>query len=268
MTANEMRNLFAELYDGASAQKMGYDDVEVSRFLNLAQILIFQEKYFGNRNQLREGFEIGSKRDIELNNLKRSITLWKNTTDNKWYIQNQNQSILQETELIVDKIMDDNSIMFEIPNEILFIHRDTADILYNGNLYRNIDVKNINEDDINSILKDPFKQPDISVIYRTILKYDIVTEDEDDDFHIITFSNKIIKLFIPLQSSLNRWNCSYIKRPIQIRVNILNPYNQIDCELDEIIHNDICFKAVELAMGSIGSQKIQNAIYNTNKNIT
>ena len=40
MTANDMRNLFKELYDGASAQEMGYDDVEVSRFLNLAQKLI------------------------------------------------------------------------------------------------------------------------------------------------------------------------------------------------------------------------------------
>lgn len=254
MTANEMRNLFKELYDGASAQEMGFNDTEVSRFLNLSVSVILNEKIFSNRNMFKEGFEIGSKRDIELNNLKRNITLWFDVTTNRWILKDSQGIIEPDVNVITDSIMIDDSILFEIPNTILYILRDVCDIKLDDQMYRNIPIKNLNEDNVNDVLNNPFKKPSIDVIYRTIQK-------EGIDL------NKSIKLYIPEGSEFYRWNCSYIKRPKDIVVNILNPRAQVNCELDETIHNDIVFKAVELAIGSIGSRKIQTTMYNSNKNI-
>ncbi len=256
MTANEMRNLFKELYDGASAQDMGYDDIEVSRFLNLAQSLIINEKTFSNRNKIREGFEIGSKRDAELSNLKRDITLWYDIPTSEWVYREEGGTLDSDTYVDTDIIsLNENSIAFEKLPDMLYILRDTCDIEYNGTMYRNINVKNANEDELNNILNSPFRKPDTSVIYRTTY----VLSDNTDIIGV--------KLFIPEDSVFKRWNCTYIKRPVTIIVDILEPSNQVNCELDEIVHNDIVFKAVELALGSIGSQKFQVGTYNTKTNI-
>ena len=255
MTANEMRNLFKELYDGASAQEMGYDDKEVSRFLNLAQDLILNEKFFALRNRLREGFEASSKRDVELNNLKRNLSLWYNINTSQWryhgYLGSWTVNVTEENSNVYPL----NSVIIDLDNSVLFILQDTVDIKQNDELIRNIPVKNIDEDNINDIMNNPFKKPDETVIYRTTFRYDI--EDE----------YRRVRLILPTGYKLNRWNLSYLKRPIRIRVDIINPINQRNCELDSIIHNDIVFKAVELALGSIGSQKIQIAATNSLKNI-
>lgn len=266
MTANEMRNLFKELYDGASAQEMGFDDTEVSRFFNLSQNAILNEKIFSNRNVLREGFEIGSKREIELNNLKRTLTLWYDVTTSEWVIRNQNEILdatvtittdgvmLNDSTVTINTIMNDNSISFELPNTVLYILRDTCDVKYNDIVYRDIEIKNLNEDETNTVLKSPFRKPDLSVIYRTLHMFD-------------TDSEKQVKLYLDNSFDFKRWNCTYIKRPVEIVVDILIPSNQVDCELDDIIHNDIVFKAVEFALGSIGSQKTQLSMYNSKQQI-
>lgn len=258
MTANQMRNLFKQLYDGASAQEMGYDDTEVSRFLNLAQILIINEKHFANRNRLGEGFEIGSKREIELNDLKRSATVWFDPNTDTWEFKNYAGDMTFTVTMTNDFIMNLSAVMFEIPTEILYIENDSVDLDYNGTLVRNINVKNVNEDNLASIFSNPpnpFAIPDRTVAYRTVEKLDSAD------------TNKTIKLIIDSTAEFKRWNVTYIKRPIDIVIDILTPNNAVDCELDEIIHNDIVFKAVELALGAIGSEKTQLAILNTNKNV-
>ena len=124
MTANEQRNLFKELYDGASAQEMGFDDIEVSRFFNLAQDLVLNELFFSNRNTLKEGFELSSKRDIQLNNLKRSITLWKNVTTNLWEYTTYDNIVLESNvSLIFDYnyIQSYNSVIIESISDMLYI---------------------------------------------------------------------------------------------------------------------------------------------------
>jgi len=259
MVANSMRNLFKELYDGASAQEMGFDDIEVMRFLNLSQDLIIKENFYPLRNRFKEGFETSSKRDMELNNLKRSATTWFNKLTNYWETINYNGVLESNTEIISnDLITNNNSVMIELLEEVLLLlGSDTVDIklkteLQDKNTIRNIHVKNINEDNLDNILKNPFEKPDITVIYRSLEK-----RTEDDD-------HKFVKFYLPEGYEFMRWNFSYLKRPREIVVDILDPSQQINCELDEIIHNDIVFKAVELALGSIGSQKTQIAIHNTN----
>jgi len=258
MTVNEMRNLFKQLYDGASAQEMGYDDIEVSRFLNLSQSLILNEKIFANRNRLGEGFEIGSKREVELNNLKRSITLWYDTVNDEWSFKNYTATLADIITVTYDTVMNYNAVMFQIPIEVLYIVNDSVDLQYGDTLVRNIGVKNINEDNLASIYSNPvnpFTVPDNTVAYRTIEKLSMI-----DDA-------KIIKLFIDKNSEFKRWNVTYIKRPRKMVVDILNTLNTVDCELDETIHYDIVFKAVQLALGAIGSEKFQIASLNNNLNI-
>ena len=267
MTANEMRNLFKELYDGASAQEMGFDDIEVNRFLNLSQQIIFNDKYFSLRNPQLEGFEIGSKRDVELSNLKTSGTLWKDNTTDEWLFRTLNSTYangkFEETttpmNLTYETIIDFPAVLFTIPENMLFITKDNVDIKLDNNVYRNVKIKNINEANTNDILSNPFMKPDISVIYRS---YQTI---HDESSNLI--NTKLIKLYLPENSEFYRWNVNYVRRPINIVVNILDPVNQINCELDDLIHNDIVFKAVELALGSIGSQKIQIANYNNKTNI-
>jgi len=260
MTANEMRNLFKQLYDGAVAVEMGFDDTEVSRFLNLAQTLIINEKIFAFRNSQLEGFEIGSKRDNELNTLKRSLTLWYQESIGEWLYRDYNNILNLDINVIQDKVMNYNAVIFPIPNDILYIVNDTGDILINKTLYRNIPIKNINEDNINDIIRNPFMKPDITVLYR---ESQTLQNIEDNELNLY----RTVKLFIPENSEFKRWNVTFIKRPLNIVVDIFNPDNQINCELDDLVHNDIVFKAVELALGAIGSEKFQIGTYNTNKNV-
>jgi len=259
MTANGMRNLFKELYDGASAQEMGFDDIEVSRFLNLSQDLILKENFYIYHNKYQEGFEQSNRRDMEFKNLKAKTTLWFSDLTNEWNFHSERGIIETNIEILENNDTEArNSVLFKLPNEVLYILQDTIDIRLKGddykNVIRNIKIKNIDNDKKNYIFDNPFTKPDITVIYREIEKLSL-----DDNY-------SMIRLYLPDEYEMTRYNLSYLRRPLQIKVNILDPTQQVSCVLDEVIHNDIVFKAVELAMGSIGSQKFQIATYNTNKN--
>ena len=126
-------------------------------------------------------------------------------------------------------------------------------------MIRNIKVKNINEDNINNILTSPFNKPNNRVVYRTSeMKYYYREEPH----------RKLSRIYMKEGYIFNRWNLTYIKRPVPIVVDILIPTNQVNCELDPMFHNDVVFKAVQLALGSIGSQKFQIADYEQKTNIT
>jgi len=260
MTANEMRNLFKELYDGASAQEMGFDDIEVSRFLNLAKDIILSQKIFTFRNAQMEGFENSSKRDVELSNLKMTATVWEDTVSGDWLFRYYGTDFTEQSVAITmhnDNMTNSNVVIFTIPDYVLYIVKDSSDIKQNGIMYRDVPVKNINEDNVNDKLKDPFSKPDVTTLYR------MFSTIHDDDGTI----TRLVKIFLPENSILYRYNITFLRQSRDIIVDILEPNNQVNCDLHDVIHNDIVIKAVELAIGSIGSQKIQIASNNTQKNI-
>lgn len=247
MTANEMRNLLKELYDGASSSEMGYDDVEVSRFLNMATRLEIEKRTFSNKNPLREGFEVGSRRDTELTNLKKDVMI---------YIRHDGTFTEEyETTTTVGTVVTDrfdNGIVVTLPSDYMYILREFVDIKIGDNI-RKVRVESINEDNIAEDLENTFKKPNHRRVLRTLLS-------ELDES-----TRKRVKLFLPDTAEFYKYRLVYIKKPNTIIVDILQPDNQVNCELDDTMHYPIVQTAVQLMLGGIGSQKYQIAV-NENKN--
>jgi len=247
MTANEMRNLAKELYDGASSVEMGYDDREVSRFLNVAVKLELDKRIFANRNQVQEGVEIGSKRGLELTELKKKVSVYKLPDG----------SYQQELETItnvgfIGKDSFDNGCIVNLPSDFMYHLRDNADIKYKNKIYR-VKIESVNEDNLEEELTNTYKRPTKYKALRTSMAKGILP----DSYRL--------KLYIVDGAELYKYNLVYIRKPIDIVVDILTPINQVNCDIDEALHIAIVKTAVQIMLGSIGSNKYQIAV-NENMN--
>jgi len=250
MTANEMRNLAKELYDGSSPMEMGYDDKEVSRFLNVAKTLEVDKRLFGD-NQAGTGLEVGSKRDTELSELKTIFSVHRNY-DETYTRRIDNDVDVTPYEVVADMV--DNAFTIELPEDFMYYTRDFADIKI-GDIVNKVVIESVNEDNISEELTNVFMKPSRGKILRTSIG---VNRKNDSVL-------RRVKLFIPIDSILYKYVLVYIRKPVEIVVNILVPDDAIDSDLDETMHIPIVKTAVQLMLGSIGSQKYQVAV-NENSN--
>lgn len=222
MTANEMRGLFQLLYNGATYSEMGFDDVEVGRLLTTAQNRIYQEKLFGNRNEYREGLDESSKRDVELYALKDYHEISSFTSSSKF----------------------PNAIQANLPENFYISLTERVDITWNGTTYINVGIKVVDEDCVNETLTSPFNKPDRHLILRATGRG-------------VDSTPKVLYLIPDSYTTITKYKTSYIRKPSDIVVNLITSTSAVDCELDSAIHEEIVRRAVEIALGSVGSQKYQ-----------
>lgn len=250
MTANEMRLLFKDLYDGASDIEMGFDDSEVSRFLTIGQNLELESRYFANRNQFAEGYEKGSKRDNEFTELKKHVYIYNDTKHNRSVIVEQSGSVVYAN--LWEAGYFPHTHIIELPDDFMYHSMDAVDIFYNGNKRYNIRVKSVNEDNVAEIYDNVFVKPDKRTVYRMSFNRrnhgrELIDNRTSRRCMILTDENTILR----------RYYLSYIRQPNDIVVDILEPSNQRHCELNESFHLSIVRRAVQSALGSIGSEKYQ-----------
>lgn len=264
MTANEMRETFKLLYNGATAVEMEYDDREVGMFLTLAQLDEVHIRMYPNRNPLGEGLEQSSKRDAELNELKQYVYILPNQT-NKSKVYYLDGSLKEQ--------LDDwstgkynNSKLITLPSDYLYNVQERVDITYNGTVtYTDVALQPINEDYIMEAIENPFHKPEVDRrIYRVIEPRKISARTDTTQS---TLTPRRLTIIYGTNVTLDKYKVTYIRRPLDIVVDTITPTNQRHCELDASIHQAIVERAVSRALGAIGSQKYQVGI-NERDNLT
>lgn len=258
MTANEMARHVKILYDGASDIEMEYDDAEMSRLLSMSQYNLGQRHFFTNRNVHVEGYEIGSKRDSEFSELKTHVYIYNDT------INRPGSVIVKQDGSVVDAQrwgigIFPNSRIIELPADFMFYSVDMVDIDWKGVRITNVQIKSTNEDKMMELRINSFIKPD----KRTIYRYTFPRSNDgmiDDINGNSTRTPRRCMLLTDEFTEIKRYYLSYIRQPNDIVVDIINPENQRHCELNEEIQLDIIRGAVQLALGSIASEKYQVAL--------
>ena len=241
MIANEMRKRFQILYMNATPVDMGYNNEEISRFLTLAQLKYIKQRVFANRNEVGEGFEYGTKRTIELAELKK-YALFINTG---W---------------VTGKYS--NSVQIDLPNDYLYNIQELVDITHGGTVYTSVQVLPVNEDNYIEDIKNPFRQPNHRMIWRMELaNLTVHTGNTDNEVNIKAL------LIGDSNTTINNYRLTYIRYPNDITVDTRTPSNQRHCELNESTHDEIVRLAVEMALGATGNEKYQIGIRESNEDV-
>jgi len=214
MTAAEFKSQFLILYDKvANLSAPPYEDSEIETFLNMAQLEFVKSHYNYKKNKEKEGTEETENRRKELVSLVRYSTLSPSTSQSGVF---------------------PNGVVFDLPTELMYTLTENAviasdDDCIDGNV---VEIKPITHDEYNAYIKNPFKKPDSSLIWRldfgyksSKIKHELIT---GDDYTITTY------------------NLRYLKIPNKIQLpsgTILG----ITSELNPIVHDAIVNIAVRMA---------------------
>ena len=216
MTAQEFDYQFDVLYNNiTSNQAPGLDAYEKSVFLTKAQDEIIKNYFLRQSNPKQAGFDNNQKRQADFSNII-VVASATNPTTAKYAFQSNAQNFTLPT-----------------TNKILLILNEKVGLSND----RNLVVKSVALDEYDRLVAKPFKYPTKNQAWRLITSpgtVDIVVGPND------TISNYTIR---------------YVKKPHPIIVDTLigvtidglsAPQNPV-CELDEILHEEILQRAVELA---------------------
>lgn len=230
LSAVDMKVEFLVLFDRAASQSApGFENEEISQFLNYAQerLLKLRLRSVSNRNQ--EAFEQTEKRRKDFSELTRGPV---DTSGNlvTSISANQNGAL-------------PNGVFFDLPEDFLWAisERIETDITCDGTA-KVIKIKPVTHDQYNANVENPFKQPDESQAWRM-------------DFSEVTTGSGIKRHEIITDGSYlpTKYLLRYLKTPREIDID-----GAIDCELDKSIHREIVSKAVEIALETIMDPRFQS----------
>lgn len=196
-----------------------FNEYEKSVFLTKAQNIIVQNLYTG-QNTRQESFEQSEELRRKLSNLIVST-------------QGTEQHLSSEG-------INKKSKIFELPKDIMYIIQEYLE-LEDSDCISEIEVVPVTYDEYNRIIKNPFK----GINNYRALRLDI--------------DNKTVDI-ISTYSNYSYW-IKYLKNPSPIvlidleGVSINNQTNKTECELSEVLHEDILELAVKLAIASRGVQQ-------------
>lgn len=211
---------FDILYNNISSNKApGLNEYEKSVFLTKAQEQIVTELYSG-RNTTYNSFEETEEQRRYLNTLveTKACNKHKNTIQNPF------------------ETVSDNSTLFDLPNNVLFITYESARV--NS---KEVDVHPVSQDELSKILKNPFRGPSNNRVLRLDIGDNIVELISVNDI----FSYKI----------------RYIRKPnpiiltdLEDDLSINGISEESECELDSSLHRTILDRAVALALQTMYSK--------------
>lgn len=226
MTTQEFSNEFDVLYNNVmSNQAPGLDEYEKSVFLTKAQDEIIKDYFNPKGNKMQEGFDGSPKRQIDFSSLVMAV---------------------EPTPFIGNSYikMDDRSILYSMPSDILFILNETAINSVNG-ISRLISIVPLNYEEYSRFLSKPYKQPLKNQGWRLIQS----VNSNDTPF--------ITEIIVKNGSTISNYKLRYLKRPSPIiltdledsysDVSIDGYTTEMPCLLDKILHPEILQRAVELA---------------------
>lgn len=242
MTAQEFKVRFETLYQsgGRTISSAPLDDYEISVYLTDAQMQLIKQHYNPYGNKYMEGFERSEKRRREFSELVRNNSSAPPFTD------------------VTLQIGDSSSLLFNLPQDVMFIVQEKALVRSNNPCYNGIfvDVKPITHDRYNSHKKNPFRQPDPEIIWRMDLADNNLSNQQG-----------IVELIYDPTIFPIRYDCRYIKKPNPIivsDVSLIDPTLTIEgqvgpseSEISDEFHEEIVKLAVSLAWGYQGNPLTQ-----------
>ena len=237
MTTDEFSNEFDILYNNISSNAApGLNEYEKSVFLTKAQTEILRNYFNPKGNKYQEGYDGSPKRQIDFSNL---VKVSKPTEID----------IMQRT---IAKF-DDRSILFEVPDDILYIINETAKVTYDEKYTHKITISPITFDEYSVFASRPFKQPYKHIGWRLITlpndgkKYihEIIVKEgaELSDYTIRYVRNPKPIILMDLVSETDNGEEFY-------DLSIQGYNKRMECELDKSIHPEILQRAVELAQNA------------------
>lgn len=225
MTTQEFSSEFDILYNNIMSNAApGLDEYEKSVFLTKAQEEILKNYFNPKGNKYQEGFDDNEKRQIDFSSLVTVITI--PSYSNSQYIK-----------------IDDRSLLFLMPNDMLFALNEVCEITEN-NINRLVNVVPISFIEYSRLISKPYKRPLKNQCWRLISSS--------------SKKNRVFELILPFGSIVpGSYRIRYISRPAPIiLVDLSTEYPGLsingitsvtECELDPSIHYEILQRAVELA---------------------
>lgn len=225
MTTQEFSSEFDILYNNIMSNAApGLDEYEKSVFLTKAQEEILKNYFNPKGNKYQEGFDDNEKRQIDFSSLVTVITI-PSYSDSQ-YIK-----------------IDDRSLLFLMPNDMLFALNEVCEITEN-NINRLVNVVPISFIEYSRLISKPYKRPLKNQCWR------LISSSSE--------KNRVFELILPFGSIVpGSYRIRYISRPAPIiLVDLSTEYPGLsingitsvtECELDSSIHYEILQRAVELA---------------------
>lgn len=225
MTTQEFSSEFDILYNNIMSNAApGLDEYEKSVFLTKAQEEILKNYFNPKGNKYQEGFDDNEKRQIDFSSLVTVITI--PSYSGSQYIK-----------------IDDRSLLFLMPNDMLFALNEVCEITEN-NINRLVNVVPISFIEYSRLISKPYKRPLKNQCWR------LISSSSEKD--------RVFELILPFGSIVpGSYRIRYISRPAPIiLVDLSTEYPGLsingitsvtECELDPSIHYEILQRAVELA---------------------
>lgn len=225
MTTQEFSSEFDILYNNIMSNAApGLNEYEKSVFLTKAQEEILKNYFNPKGNKYQEGFDDNEKRQIDFSSLVTVISI--PSYSNSQYIK-----------------IDDRSLLFLMPNDMLFALNEVCEITEN-NINRLVNVVPISFIEYSRLISKPYKRPLKNQCWR------LISSSSE--------KNRVFELILPFGSIVpGSYRIRYISRPAPIiLVDLSTEYPGLsingitsvtECELDPSIHYEILQRAVELA---------------------
>lgn len=239
MTVSEFSEEFDLLYNNLTSNSAPpLDGYEKSVLLTQAQEKLVRSYYDAFKNSSNEGFEANEERIRELTPLVKNVISTTPVTDST-------------------RALKTNSRFFELATDVMYLIFEEAtllsdDICLSGKVCTVVPVKH---DEYRYSIKNPFKKPDDSVVFRLNVS-----------------PTSVVELIAHEDATVSKYQYRYLKYPSPIVLEILTGGLTINgitavtsCELPESTHRKIVDLAVQIALEAVGNPRLQSKIGIDNK---
>lgn len=247
MTTQEFSNEFDILFNNISSNAApGLNEYEKSVLLTKAQLEILRNYFNPMGNKYREGFDGSQKRQIDFSGLIKVSKPLK----------------LDDTAIGSIVKFDDRSVLYYMPDDILYILNETARVTYDKGCIKNpngyehkITIVPMAFDEYNVMNARPYKQPYKQQGWRLLNRPGVQTVNGAADY--------ISEIIVKEGAEMSNYTVRYVRMPQPIilmdfskeqdfdekfvDLTVMGRNKRTECELDPSIHNEILQRAVEIA---------------------
>lgn len=223
---DELTNGFDILYNNISSNASpGLNEYEKSVILTKAQIEVLKNYFNPKGNKYKEGFDGSQKRQIDFSNLIKVVK------------PEESNSLMNSVQK-----MDERSTLYEVPEDVLFVLNETANVVYDGKYKHKVDIVPLRYDEYSMMVSKPFKQPYKHQGWRMIN----------------ATSQRLVEVIVKEGAEISDYTMRYVRYPRPIilidledeGLSIQGENKVSECELDRSLVDEILQRAVEIAKGA------------------
>jgi len=261
---------------GTNYAVLNIDDREASDVLSRAELEFVMRRFTADSNVKKKGFEIDSKRRLDLSNLLTSHITFKRiktSGDGDFMIGTEDNGALRtpdkDYQLLYSggatpySATDNFGVFVRIPNECLFITSESCSTTRDSSIKNNVPVKVVSYEDYITKIYHPYESPGYNLVWRmdsgnwtpaaelspsTEESVKNLTGDNADaSGNPITIATERSVHLIPGKDwVVSKYTIHYVKKPRRILVDTISPNLQQSSELNSSVHDEIVDVAVRL----------------------